>query len=137
MTVSVPGQERTSEDHQESTVNRIDIDAQWLSNLVLERKVLFMALLSHQITIAGRASYIAETDDLSNPRLLRQINETQHRVAGGLCHLLQGRCFDDFEVSVASWLLAGTDAELNALLKYCWEQAKMHLEADSSCEDST
>lgn len=117
-------------------MNRIDIEAQWLSHLVLERKVLFMALLGHQITIAGRASYIAGTDDLSNPRLLRQINETQHRVAGGLCHLLRGPCFDGFEVSVASWLLAGTDAELNALLEYCWEQAKMQLEADSSCDGS-
>lgn len=116
-------------------MNRIDIEAQWLSKLVLERKILFMALLSHQITIAGRASYTAGTDELSNPRLLRQINETQHRVAGGLCHLLQGACFDGFDVSVASWLFAGTDAELNALMEYCWEQAKMHLEVDSSCAD--
>jgi len=117
-------------------VNKIDLEAQWLSNLELERKVLFMALLSHQITIAGRASYIAGTDDLSNPRLLRQINETQHRVAAGLCHLLQGTCFDGFEVSVASWLFAGTDAELNALLDHCWDQAKMHLGADSNYEDT-
>lgn len=113
-------------------MNKIDIEAQWLSNLVLERKVMFMALLSHQITIAGRASYIAGTDDLSNPRLLRQINETQHRVAGGLLHLLRGTCFDSFEVSVSSWLFAGTDPELNALLEYSWAQAKMHLEADSN-----
>lgn len=76
------------------------------------------------------------SDDLSNPQLLRQINETQHRVTGGLCHLLRGTCFDGFEVSVASWLFAGTDVELNALLEYCWEQAKMHLAVHSSCDDA-
>ena len=117
-------------------MNRIDVEAQWLGNLALERKILFMALLSRQITIAGRTSYSAGTDDLCNPCLLRQINETQHRVAGGLCHLLQRTYFDGFHVSVASWLFAGTDAVLNALLEGCWMQAKMHLEADSSGGDS-
>ena len=107
-------------------MTKIDTEADWLSSLALERKTMFLALLSHQFTIAGRASYIAGTDDLSNPRLLRQINETQHRVAGGLCHVLRGTCFEGFDVSVATWLFGGTDAELNALLVYCWEQAKMH-----------
>ena len=108
-------------------MTKIETEILWLCSLPLDGKIRFLAGLSHQITVAGRASYDAGTEDLMTPRLLRRINETQHRVTAGLNHLLDGSCWDGFEGAVATWLFAEPDAELSELLEYCWEQAKMHL----------
>jgi hypothetical protein len=105
-------------------MTKIETETIWLHSLALEGKIRFLAGLSYEITVAGRASYEAGTEDLTNPRLLRQINETQHRVTSGLNHLLSGACRNGFEESVASLLFAGSDAELNGLLDYCWDEAK-------------
>lgn len=108
-------------------MTKIETEILWLCSLPLEGKIRFLAGLSFQITVAGRASYDAGTEDLLKPRLLRRINETQHRVTSGLNHLLAGSCWGGFEGTVATWLFAEPDAELNELLAYCWEQAKMPL----------
>lgn len=111
-------------------MTKTEAEVLWLCGLPLDGQIRFLAGLSFQITVAGRASYEAGTEDLMHPRLLRRINETQHRVTSGLHHLLTGSRWDGFERSVANWLFAEPDAELNALLEQCWEQAKMRLYKD-------
>lgn len=111
----------------EQNMTKLETEVLWLRRLPLDGKIRFLAELSFQMTVAGRASYEAGTEDLIKPRLLRQINETQHRVTSGLIHLLTGSCWNGFEGAVATWLFTEPDAELNELLQYCWERAKMNL----------
>lgn len=108
-------------------MTKLETEVLWLRRLSLKSKIHFLAGLSFQITVAGRASYKAGTEDLIKPRLLCRINETQHRVTSGLNHLLTGSCWDGFEGAVATWLFAEPDAKLNELLQYCWERAKLNL----------
>lgn len=83
-------------------MTKIETEALWLCSLPLEGKIRFLAELSFQITVTGRASYEAGTEDLIKPRLLRRINETQHRVTSGLNHLLRGSCWNGFEGAAAT-----------------------------------
>jgi hypothetical protein len=108
----------------------IDTEAGWISRLALDHKLHFLARLSFEITIAGRNSYEAGTDELTNPRQLRRVNEIQHRVTACLSQLLSGTCPDGFEQSIATWVLAERDPELKHILELCWSDAKMHLNVD-------
>ena len=101
--------------------------AEWIANLAFEHRLRFLARLSFEITIAGRNSYEAGTDDLINPRQLRRVNEIQHRVAACLSQLLNGTCPDGFSHSIATWVLAASDTELRHILESCWSEAKIRL----------
>jgi hypothetical protein len=111
-------------------VTTIDTEAEWVGNLAFDHRLRFLARLSFEITIAGRNSYEAGTDDLTNPRQLRRVNEIQHRVAACLSQLLNGTCPDGFEQSIATWVLAGSDTELRHILESCWSEAKNRLKVD-------
>jgi hypothetical protein len=108
-------------------MTRIDSEAEWFVGLALDNKLRFLARLSFEITIAGRNSYEAGTDELTNPPQLRRVNEIQHRVTACLSQLLTGTCSDGFEQSIATWVLAERDSELRHFLEACWSDAKMRL----------
>lgn len=104
----------------------IEMESAWLASLSTEAKIRFLARLGFEITIAGRGSYEAGTEDLVDPRLLRRINETLHRVTSFLLHVLRGSCWPDFDTSVATLVLATENEELRSWLAYCWHEAKAH-----------
>lgn len=106
----------------------IDNEAEWLVTLPEDKRVLFLASLSHALTIAGRSSYKPQTEDLEKPKQLRSINEIQHRVAACLCQLLVGQCELSFQRSIASWILHHGDSELQGLLTWSWHTTKERLE---------
>lgn len=59
------------------------------SNSSQEQKMLFLARISHELTIRARAAYEPGTENVTDPKLLRRINESQHGIAGTLAALLQ------------------------------------------------
>jgi hypothetical protein len=68
-----------------------DAEGHWMASLDSGAKARFLALLSHALTIAGRAaSYEVQGDGLTHPESLRCINEIQHRVSACLLQLLAG-----------------------------------------------
>jgi hypothetical protein len=105
----------------------IDAETAWIGSLALDHKLRFLARLSFEITIAGRHSYEAGTDELTNPRQLRRVNEVQHRVTACLSQLLTGTCPDGFEASIVQWVLAAPDPELKHILQWSWIEAKTHV----------
>jgi hypothetical protein len=44
----------------------------------------FLAAFAHALTIVARDGYEIGADGVSHPNLLRQLNEIQHRVLGGI-----------------------------------------------------
>jgi hypothetical protein len=48
--------------------------------LTEQQQALGLAAYSHDLTILAREGYEAGTERLSNPLLLRRLNEVQHRV---------------------------------------------------------
>jgi hypothetical protein len=103
-----------------------DAEGQWLVSLDDGAKARFLASLSHQLTIAGRDSYVAQGDGLTKPELLRGINEIQHRVSACLSQLLSGEGNESFERSMASWVLESSNRELKAHGTSAWTYAKKY-----------
>lgn len=54
-----------------------------------EEKREFIAQLSYELTVVARGCYEVETEDLTDPRRLRRINEVQHRVSAFLWAMLR------------------------------------------------
>src|ERR1700745_1856272 len=101
-----------------------DAEAQWFVSLDAGARARFLASLSHQLTIAGRDSYVVQGDGLSKPELLRGINEIQHRVSACLSKLLSGDSDASFERSIAEWVLESSNHELRAQGFTAWKKAK-------------
>ena len=55
-----------------------------------QQQALVLAAYSHDLTILAREGYEPGTERLSNPLLLRRLNEVQHRVAGAIVSRLKG-----------------------------------------------
>lgn len=59
------------------------------SDLSNEEKADFLARLAYELTVAARDAYEIGTDDLTNPKLMRSINEIQHRILSQLSAILR------------------------------------------------
>ena len=49
-----------------------------------EKKVRFLAILVHELTVCARTTYEVGTDRVVDSKLLRSFNEIEHRVTGAL-----------------------------------------------------
>jgi hypothetical protein len=67
-----------------------ETEGNWLVSLDEQSKALFLAILIHAITIAGRSSYRPHTEELDKPAQLRKTNEIQHRLSACLLQMLRG-----------------------------------------------
>ncbi len=99
-------------------------EANWLKRIDSKHQALFVAALMQQLTIAGRASYRPQTEELEFPLLLRQINEIQHCLASAICHLLTEQEFTEIELFIARAVLRHNDNELQHALFQAWQNAK-------------
>ena len=102
----------------------VEQEGRWLASLPNEKKVLFLSALGHQLTIVGRNSYRAQTEELEKPAQLRKVNEVQHRVLACLSQLLVGTCEQSFQESIAQFVLQQTDGELKELMQWSWQLSK-------------
>ena len=100
-----------------------------LSDLSPAEQARFLALLGHELTILGRSSYEFQGPGVTNPRLLRDLNEIQHRVHRQLLSLTS-RGETDFAADVlASWLFAENKPYLQPDLAFAFEQAAQRFRA--------
>ena len=90
-------------------------------------KARFLAALAHELTIAGRDSYVENGEGLLRPELLRSINEIQHRVLACLSQLLSSQGDSSFEQSIASWVLSSTSNDVRNWGVTAWNSAKGRL----------
>ncbi len=60
-------------------MNSEEIDSQ-LKEFNSSQKIMFLLTYGHQLTIMAREAYEFQSPGVSNPRLLRDINEILHRV---------------------------------------------------------
>jgi hypothetical protein len=67
--------------------NRMSLNIESLSN---NAKTVFLARLSHALTISERETYEVGTERVLEPEILRAYNELLHRVAGAVANHLEG-----------------------------------------------
>ncbi len=51
-----------------------------------KKKILFLSLLAHDITVRARDTYIVGSTQIQEPLKLRAFNEIQHQITGQLIH---------------------------------------------------
>ena len=108
-------------------MSAVEAEGQWMASLDAGAKARFLASLSHELTIAGRAaSYELGTDGLTRPELLRHVNEIQHRVSACLSQLLCGQGNESFERSIAKWVLEAPNSDLRGWTSRAWQDAKSY-----------
>ncbi|MCY7376562.1 MAG: hypothetical protein LH472_11410 [Pyrinomonadaceae bacterium] len=59
------------------------------SDLSNNEQADFLARLAWELTVAARETYEVGTDDLTNPKMMRSINEVQHRLLSQLSAMLR------------------------------------------------
>ena len=59
------------------------------SDLPTNEKADFLAQMAWELTVAARETYEVGTDNLTNPKLMRSINEIQHRLLSQLSAILR------------------------------------------------
>ena len=104
-----------------------ETEGKWLATLDRSARARFLASLCLELTIAGRDSYVVQGDGLTNPELLRGVNEILNRVSACLFQLLSGDTDASFERSMANWVLESSNSELRARGETAWKRAKERL----------
>ena len=100
-----------------------------LSTLSAAEQSRLLALVGHELTILGRSAYEFQGPGVTDPRLLRDLNEIQHRVHGQLFSLTQ-RGKPDFSPDLlASWLFAEGKPHLQQGLSFAFERAVQRFRA--------
>lgn len=90
--------------------------------LTEQQQSLVLAAYSHDLTVLARYGYEAGTERLSNPLLLRRLNEVQHRVVGAILSRLSGnknRYPDDVLIDI----IAGGDDGFRRTLQSSFRRA--------------
>jgi hypothetical protein len=111
-----------------------DTETRWLLSLEGRKRALFLAILSHELTVGGREAYRAGTELLDKPGLLRSVNEIQHRVTA----CLRGELLDsgkmDFVEALGRIVLEQSDHDLSELTASAWSRGRRALEQLASFE---
>lgn len=59
-----------------------------VSKLSSQRRPIYLACLAHGLTVAARDGYEVGGSGLTNPAMVRRLNEIQHEVTGALADFL-------------------------------------------------
>lgn len=86
------------------------------SALTVEEQLLVLAAYAHELTILARDGYEAATEQLSDPRLVRRVNEVQHRVTSAIYSRLK-RSEERYPDEVLVDIVAGGEDSLGSRLR--------------------
>ena len=107
----------------------VESEGEWFIALSERLKLIFLAQLSHSLTVAARESYEIGTERLVKPELLRKVNEFQHRISSCMLYVLSGTSITSFERLIASHALGQSDASFLHLASWAWQKAKERVSA--------
>lgn len=75
-----------------------------LSKMSEGSKLSFLIQYGHELTIMARGAYLFQSDEVANPKLLRGINEIQHRLFQAIRELSE-ESKDRFSLeSISHWI---------------------------------
>ena len=99
-----------------------------LSNLTAAEQSQLLPLVGHELTILGRTAYEFRGPGVTNPRLLRDLNEIQHRLLRQLASLARKNEFTFPPDALAAWLFAEGKRTFN---KVCRMRSSAHFSTSS------
>lgn len=78
---------------------------EYLNSLTPAAEARFLALLGHQLTLAGREAYEAQGPGVADPGWLRDLNELNHRLYPHIAALVGGQPPHLPNAVLLAWLL--------------------------------
>jgi len=116
-------------------------NAKAFGSLTEMQQALVLSAYAHELTIDARGGYVAGGDGLTDPQLLRRINEVQHRVAAAILSRLKSckeRYPDEVLINVIG---AGAEndqmsARFRSSFRRAWKIAFGHNLSDSFQDDT-
>lgn len=101
---------------------------QFLAGLSPAKQAHFLSQLGHELTVLARSAYEFQGPGVTDPRLLRDLNEISHRIFSQVASLVAGR-EPNFEPDIlASWLLGEDKPHLQARLAGAFDRAVQRTE---------
>lgn len=95
-----------------------------------ERQIGFLLRLGHELTIQARSAYEFQGPGVTNPRLLRDLNEIHHRIYPQIRLIIEGQTDLEWDI-LSEWLLGkGRAAESKSACREAFKRA-MAREAES------
>jgi hypothetical protein len=115
----------------ERRMTKVFDPVQLFSSLSTNDQIRFLARFGWELTIAGRDTYVPQTEALRYPARLRAINEVQHRILAHIYALASSdsRRYPD-DVLVAIVLDENGDRELNEQIRHAFDRAAEFLEGN-------
>lgn len=92
------------------------------SALTEEQQALVLAAYALELTVLARDGYEAGTEQLSDPLLLRRLNEVQHRVSSAIFSRLKSS-EERYPDDVLMDIIAGGDDGLGKRLRFSFKRA--------------
>jgi hypothetical protein len=96
------------------------------ANLQASDQIRFLVRLSWELTLVGRNFYVVGTDELTEPRALRTLNELQHQISQHVLKLLEEdeeRYPDDVFVNIILDHRETAIPQFSDLIDSAWERA--------------
>ena len=98
-----------------------------LASMSEEERAYFLSVLGHELTIVGREAYEFQGPGVTNPRLLRDLNEIHHRIYSQIMNL-GSRQAATFPLHVlASWVTAEGKPNLQGACLAAFERSLAHV----------
>ena len=110
-----------------STSLDISKEMSWLQNLDKPDRVLFLAMLSHNLTIAMRVLGVYSKDLREDFSWVRLVNEANHQVSGYVMHSLSGKEDPRWIQVVVKNVLNSSDEAAGQQMKQAWLVAQSGL----------
>lgn len=93
-----------------------------LANSSNGEQALLLSLLGHELTIVARTAYEFQGPGVTDPRLLRDLNEIQHRLHGQIFSLLRNSAPAFPPDALAWWLSAEGKPHLQNGLAHAFQR---------------
>ena len=96
---------------------------QFLAALSPTEQARFLSRLGHELTVLARSAYEFQGPGVTDPRLLRDLNEISHRIFSQVASLIADRAPEFEPDMLASWLLGEDKPHLQARLAAAFDRA--------------
>ncbi len=98
-------------------------DLKFYSSLDATNQQRFLARLGYELTMMGRESYEVGTNGLTDPELLRRVNELVHRLLDHLSALLSNKVDRRDDATMVSILLEHNTEQMQTLASVAFSRS--------------
>jgi hypothetical protein len=102
--------------------------ADWFAGLTADEQVRFLLDLAHELTVAARAYYVPQVQELTDGAAVRTLNEIQHRVTAHARNILDNPAEGTHRVAYGYLDAVPDHAGLPSHVRYAVESVRRRID---------